>query len=91
MISINIIDYLADSLEVPEVSSDVSEITVTTKSGIKINNYTEILNYDQNTDVIKLNKGFVTFNGNNLNITYINDKYIVLSGEVFTVNFEGCD
>lgn len=91
MISINIIDYLADSLEVPEVSSDVSEITVTTKSGIKINNYTEILNYDQNTVVIKLNKGFVTFNGNNLNITYINDKYIVLSGEVFTVNFEGCD
>lgn len=91
MVSINIIDYLADSLEVPEVSSDVSEITVTTRAGIKINNYTEILNYDQNNVVIKLNKGYVTFNGNNLNITYINEKYIVLSGEVFNLNFEGCD
>ena len=91
MVSINIIDYLADSLEVPEVSSDVSEITVTTRSGIKINNYTEILNYDQNNVVIKLNKGYVTFSGNNLNITYINEKYIVLSGEVFNLNFEGCD
>lgn len=91
MVSINIIDYLADSLEVPEVSSDVSEITVTTREGIKINNYTEILNYDQNNVVIKLNKGYVTFNGNNLNITYINEKYIVLSGEVFNLNFEGCD
>lgn len=91
MVSINIIDYLADSLEVPEVSSDVSEITVTTREGIKINNYTEILNYDQNNVVIKLNKGYVTFSGNNLNITYINEKYIVLSGEVFNLNFEGCD
>jgi len=91
VVSINIIDYLADSLEVPEVSSDVSEITVTTRSGIKINNYTEILNYDQNNVVIKLNKGYVTFSGNNLNITYINEKYIVLSGEVFNLNFEGCD
>ena len=46
MIAINIIDYLADSLEVPEISSSVSEITVTTDFGIKVNNYCEIISFD---------------------------------------------
>ena len=91
MIAINIIDYLADSLEVPEISSSVSEITVTTDFGIKVNNYCEIISFDQNVVVIKLKKDIVTFNGNNLNISYINDKFIMISGEVNAINFEERD
>lgn len=91
MIAINIIDYLAVSFDVPEISSEVSEITVTTDFGIKINNYCEIISYDQDIVVIKLKKDIVTFNGNNLNITYINDKFIMLSGDISAINFEECD
>lgn len=90
MIAINIIDYLACSLEVPEISSCVSEITVTTDYGIKVNNYSEIVNYDEDTVAIKLNKDYVIFKGANLNIKYINDKCIVLEGEIFAINFEEC-
>ena len=84
-------DYLANSLDVPEAGSDISEITIVSDSSIKINNFINIISYDEDEISIMLKKNIVSIIGLELNINYITDKFIQINGFIKGINFEGSD
>lgn len=87
MISIKLIDYLADSMNVPEIVSGVSEVTVINNSIVRVNNFVSIVEYNYDKISLDMITGRVLIVGEELNISMINDKFLQITGKIFSIGF----
>ena len=89
MIAIKIIDYIADSMEVPELVSQISELTVVSNNIMRINNFESILEYSEDKISIALIGTTVVVSGEDLNINIRNDQFLQINGKIFNISFCG--
>ncbi len=91
VVFIKLMDYLANSMDVPEISSETSGISVISNNIIQINNFVEILEYDDNKISINTKTNNIVVIGYGFGIKLINEKFIQIEGKIKSISFEGCD
>lgn len=84
-------DYLANSMDVPEISSATSEISVISNNVIQINNFVSIGEYDDNKISINTKTNNIVVIGYGFGIKSISEKFIQIEGTIKSISFEGCD
>lgn len=74
--------------EIPEdIIFDVPRITVFDNSEIRIENYKNILEYEENKISLACKDKFINILGTKLNITIITDDEISIKGEINTIEY----
>ena len=87
VISIKIIDYIADSMNVPEIASGESEVTVINNTVVRVNNFVSIGEYNDDKISVDMTKGRICIVGDKLNISMINDRYLQITGKISSISF----
>lgn len=83
-----LIDSVSDRLEIPrDVIGNVPRITITGNGVIHIEGFLGIFQYDEQKTVIKVADGMVSVSGENIKISEITEEFIVLKGEIKTIEF----
>ena len=91
VISIKLIDYIADNMDVPELVSSISEISVVACNVVRISNFVGIAEYSEDRISVSLPDGTVDICGDGLCINVITDKYLQISGKIANIGFVGDD
>ena len=84
-------DYLANSMDVPEISSATSEISVISNNVIQINNFVSIGEYDDNKISINTKTNNIVVIGYGFGIKSISEIFIQIEGTINSISVEGCD
>ena len=87
MVTIKLIDYIADNMDVPEVTSNISEVCVVGDNIIRINNFDSICEYGEDMISVCLIHGKISLFGNNLSIDVITDRFLQISGKILNISF----
>ena len=88
VIKIKIIDYIAENLDVPEVTANISEVSVIGASVVRINNFGSICEYSEDKIALSLPDGNICISGDNLTINMITDNFLQISGRLYNISFE---
>ena len=88
MIDIKLIDYIAENMDVPEVTTNISEVSVIGCSIVRINNFEAIGEYSEDKISVSLSDGEIIVFGDHLNINIITDRFLEISGRLFNISFE---
>ncbi len=91
VVIIKLMDYLASSMDVPEISTETSGISVISNNIIQINNFVSIEEYDDNKISINTKTNNIVVIGYDFSIKLINEKFIQIEGTIKSISFEGCD
>lgn len=87
-----LISKISQLSEIPEeIISNISKIEFTGNKKAVIENHKSIILYSSKCIIIKLKKGLIAFEGDNLNIEYINKSIIELWGCIHSVKFENME
>ncbi len=79
----------SEFLEIPqEVVSNYTKITCIEDTDILIEGYKKIVDYYDNYIKIKTNNLFVIIDGSNLDIKEITDSELVISGNIYSLNYK---
>lgn len=89
VIIIKLIDYIAENMDVPEVASAVSEVSVLGSGVVRINNFSAIGEYSEDKISVSLPDGSICLYGENLTINMITERFLQISGRVLNICFEG--
>ncbi len=74
--------------DIPEdIIFDVPRITVSDNSEIRIENYKNILEYEENKISLACKDKFINITGKNLNITIITDDEVSIKGEIENIQY----
>lgn len=74
--------------DIPEdVVFDIPRITVCDNTGIRIENYKTVLEYEETAIKLACKDKFININGKNLNITIITDDEISVKGIITAIEF----
>ncbi len=78
-------------MDVPELVSGVSEISVVACNVVRISNFAGISEYGEDRICVSLPDGTVDICGDSLCINVITDKYLQISGKIANIGFVGDD
>ncbi len=80
--------HIAEMLEVPtDVALGDSIITLTGKREVLIENYSGILEYDDNVVKIKTKNGRIEMIGKHFKIAYLTNEEIKVTGQISTIKY----
>lgn len=88
MITINIVDKIINSLEVPEVLSAVSKLTVLSDINIFVENHKGVIEYESNEIKIKLDKKILCVMGVDLAIDFLSESSLGICGKIHSIAFQ---
>ncbi len=88
VIIIKLIDYIAENMDVPELTSNISEVSVIGENIVRINNFGAIGEYSEDKISVSLMDGCVSVYGENLTINTITDRFLQISGKLYNISFE---
>ena len=82
-------DKFSEFLEIPqEIVSNYTKITSIEDTDILIEGYKKIVDYYDNYIKIKTNNMYLVIDGNNLDIKEITDSELVISGNIYSLNYK---
>jgi len=85
----NHINRINDILEIPkEISSNEPKITIIGFNELLIENYKNILEYEEFFIKINTFSGVISINGFNLNLKQMTEDDIIISGKIESIDFE---
>ena len=74
--------------DIPEdIIFDVPRLTIFNNTEMRIENYKNILEYEEDKISLACNDKFINISGQKLNITIITDDEISIKGEILTIGF----
>ena len=88
MIIIKLIDYIAENMDVPEVTSNISEVSVIGGGTVRINNFGAIGEYSEDKISVTLMSGSISIYGEKLTINVITDRFLQIIGKLSNISFE---
>ena len=88
MIIIKLIDYIAENMDVPEVTSNISEVSVIGGGTVRINNFGAIGEYSEDKISVTLMSGCIRIYGEKLTIIVITDRFLQINGKLSNISFE---
>lgn len=85
----NHLNRINDILEIPkEISSNEPKITIIGFNELLIENYKNILEYEEFFIKINTFSGVISINGFNLNLKQMTEDDIIVSGKIDSIDFE---
>ena len=88
MIIIKLIDYIAENMDVPEVTSNISEVSVIGGGTVRNNNFGAIGEYSEDKISVTLMSGSISIYGEKLTINVITDRFLQINGKLSNISFE---
>ncbi len=74
-------------MDVPEVLSDITKITITSDLSVYIENYISVVEYNQEEIILKLKRKNLQITGSNLNIRYLTSNNMYIDGKIHSVSY----
>lgn len=86
--TINIVDKIINSLEVPEVLSTVSKVTVVSDINVFVENHKGLIEYETHEINIRLDKKILCIMGVDLNIDFLSESSLSVCGKIHSIAFQ---
>jgi sporulation protein YqfC len=74
-------------MDVPEVLSDITKITITSDTTVYIENYISVIEYNQEEILLKLKRKNLQITGSDLNIRYLTSNNMYIEGKIHSVSY----
>ena len=87
MIIINIVDKIVRSMDVPEVASTISKVTLISDDSVFIENHRGVSEYTSEEIRVRLNKKQLEVSGTDLTIEYLTGENLSIQGKIHSVRF----
>ena len=75
-------------MDVPEVTSNISEVSVIGGGTVRINNFGAIGEYSEDKISVTLMSGSISIFGEKLTINVITDRFLQINGKLSNISFE---
>ena len=74
-------------MDVPEILSEITKITITSDTSVYIENYISVIEYNQEEIILKLKRKNLQITGLNLSIRYLTFNNMYIDGTIHSVSY----